>query len=70
MVRQLTLQTLVKGTPGYTEDSRDILYMFKWITYDVKSLYTSIPRMVALMALKFHLDARSNYTVDLKEFIL
>lgn len=62
------LQPLVKVTPGHILDSKDIMFTFKdkiwesnssWITYDVESLYSSIPHTVALIALSFYLNTNS-----------
>lgn len=71
------LQPLVKITPGYLQDSRDILFCtfkdkiwqadYKWITYDVESLYTSIPHAIAIIALKYYLDTFSKYSWRSKE---
>lgn len=43
---------------------------FTWISYDVKSLYTSIPHDIALMALNFHFSNNNNFSADLKEYAL
>lgn len=40
-----------------------------WITFNLESLYPSIPDPVALVALRFHLYTNSQYSEDLKEFI-
>lgn len=41
-----------------------------WVSYDVKSLYTSIPHRVAIMALEFHLSKVSHFSVEFKDFVL
>lgn len=73
------LQPLVKRVPGYIQDTKSVLKSFElknweqdfmWITCDVQSLYTCIPHKVALTALDYHVSKYSNYTQDLKGFMM
>ena len=70
-----TLRPLVSSLPSFVQDSPHLLRLlsdfhfpessnnnFFLFTMDVSSLYTSIPHNVALTALKFYLDQRSDQT--------
>lgn len=73
------LQPLVQRVPGYRRDSKELLKAFdnmqwddryRWVTSDVTALYTCIPHNKAFIALSFHLRKYSNYSCELREFIL
>lgn len=73
------LQPLVQRVPGYRRDCKELLKAFdnmqwddryRWVTGDVTALYTCIPHNKAWIALSFHLRKYSNYSCELREFIL
>lgn len=73
------LQIMVKTVPGYLQDSKDLLANFdnfvwnqdlSWVSYDIESLYTSIPHKVAMASLQFHLNKFTIFSQDLKEYIM
>lgn len=73
------LQPLVKQIPGYLKDVKDVLAILNylscgqdycWITADVSSLYSIITHDLACVAVNWFLETYSNFSTDLKNFLL
>ena len=73
------LQPLVSVLPGYLRDTKHLLcklsgvpwqHGYRWMSYDVCSLYSSIPHDLGLQAVSHFLKESGHYSLVLQEFIV